>query len=180
MRQAAAARVAALDGDLQDDADDHGRDDGGIAAVGGPLRQAFGDDAAHDAQRVGHLRRHLAHLVVLAEQQVGEEGGVLVEGLAEAADQGGELALEGRLGLLHGLGGLAEGGELVGEEAPGEVVLAGVVAVEGALGDAGGAGDVADRGLGDALLDEQAERLAGDPLSGSGAVAHGGSPGFAM
>ena len=134
----------------------------------------LGNDAADDAERVRHLRRHLADLVVLRQQQVGEEGRVVVEGGGEVANHGLDLAAEARRGGLHRLHRRAERRILVGEQAPGEILLAGEVAVERALGHGGGAGDVADRGLGDALLDEEPEGFVGDSLAGSGAVAHGG------
>ena len=96
-----------------------------------------------------------------------------VEEGAEVADHGLELGLEGGLALLELVEPEGQGGVVGDEEVPGQGLLAGVVGVEGPLGDAGGPGDVIDGGLGDPLLDEQAEGGGGDAGPGRRGVAHG-------
>ena len=51
-----------------------------------------------------------------------------------------------------------------------EVALRGEVVVDGGVGDAGGLGDVADAGAGEALLGEEAERGVEDLLAGERAA----------
>ena len=75
----------------------------------------------------------------------------------------------GRMGARKAV---REVGVMAGEEGMDELVLAGVMAIKRAFGDAGALGDVADGGLGDPLADEKPHGGLLDPFACCRAVAH--------
>src|SRR5262249_36864482 len=109
---------------------------------------------------------------VLAQQQVVEERAVLIEEHAEPPDHAVELGAERIVSLVGALEHLSEGGEVGGEDLPGEIVLAPEVPVDGSLGDAGRSRDVSGCGLAQPAPHEEPQGLVQDPLPGRASVSH--------
>src|SRR3546814_3219930 len=82
-------------------------------------------------------------LAVLDQQQEAEHVGVALIEAAEQADHGGELGTQAPAARLQRVELRRQPQVVVREELPDQRLLALIMAVEGALGDAGGAGDVA-------------------------------------
>ena len=103
---------------------------------------------------------------MLGEQQEAEQRRVGVVGAAAAADDRRDLALRGP-GLAGQAADLVGQGDVVLlEDLPDEIVLAGEMAIERALGELDPPGDVPDGGAVDALLDEQVDRGGFDAVPG--------------
>src|SRR3546814_18479399 len=97
-------------------------------------------------------------LAVLDQQQEAEHVGVALIEAAEQADHGGELGTQAPAARLQRVELRRQPQVVVREELPDQRLLALIMAVEGALGDAGGAGDVAAGGAVHALGGEQRQR----------------------
>ena len=108
---------------------------------------------------------------MLDEQKKAEKPAVFVEQLAKSPDHGRDLAPGATLcgGKPFEPSGIVL--EAAAEERPDQFVLAGVVAIEGAIGEADRGGNVADARLGHALVHEELEGSGLDPTFG--VLAHG-------
>jgi hypothetical protein len=93
---------------------------------------------------------------------------------AEEPDHRVEPRPGGLLALLDVVQLAAHRHVVLGEQQPGELVLARVVPVHGPFGDPRGGGDVPDRRLGNPLLREQPQRGSLNQLLCRGTVTHRG------
>ncbi len=109
---------------------------------------------------------------MLDQQEKAKEAAVGIEQIAESLHHGGDLApAAGPLGgeTRQGFGITLETGA---KQAPDQLVLAGIVAIECPIGEPHRPGDVADAGLRHALVDEKLERRRVDSPFGVLALAH--------
>ena len=160
-----------------------------VGAVGqhdahGPLgrpRGLLGLEPAGE-ERGGQVAGHQEDPVQLGEGQVGQDGARLVgqqvgqrlvrAELAGRLDHAGHEHVLEVVGLAHDDGQRREEAGHLGLDHGGEDVLLapGEGPVDGGPGEAGLAGDVVDRGLGDALAGQAAQRAVDDADPGRGAV----------
>src|SRR5204863_4930475 len=97
----------------------------------------------------------LADLIVLNEKKKPEEPGVLVIRTAEAANHRGQFSARTRFSFREFLEPSGELDVAPLEHLPYQLLLAGEVPIERALGHLQRPGDVSDRRIGDPLVDEQ-------------------------